>query len=55
MPELSVICLLFDILIQLSLLSAEECAALRNRQIHSFQVNGYCTYFSYLTFDIRSE
>lgn len=55
MPELSVICLLFDILIQLSLLSVEECVALRNRQIHSFQVNGYCTYFSYLTFDIRSE
>lgn len=55
MPELSVICLLFDILIQLSLLSVEECAALRNRQIHRFQVNGYCTYFSYLTFDIGSE
>lgn len=38
MPKLSVICLLFDILMSLSLLSVEECAKLHRSRSPGFSV-----------------
>lgn len=38
MPKLSVICLLFDILMSLSLLSVEECAKLHHSRSPGFSV-----------------